>query len=270
MSEALVTARMDTSKLEAVIPELVSFGRRTVKEQCVTSMGMILQDGQNWTPFVGIGRMDAELDAPAENERLAKLGFTEGDAIVMARSNPDSNFNKITGSRWALTLPKTASIAGFGRAYGKENAASMFLAAVIQPIMERMRSARHSSGHFLQAGFKAALQICVTSPFYKNRYRKREAFAPANPLNELDISGMGTTLISDGGDSVVVTGQNNVGDRMGTGNATLDSKHRQALIDYASGPLQEAVDKESDACVAELDRRLNDPDGFPRFNAMLS
>ena len=114
MSQALVTASMDTSRLESVIPDLVSFGRRTVKEQCVTSMGMILQDGQNWTPFVGIGRMDAELDVTTR-EHEARTGIistgridktlTYGELIVLERTNPNSKFNKATGGRWALQKP---------------------------------------------------------------------------------------------------------------------------------------------------------------------
>src|ERR1017187_2936609 len=102
---ALLSMTMDTTGLDRASAAVVPETRRTVAEQCVTSMGMILQDAQNWTPAVGIGRMDSELDAPAENEKLAELGFTVGDEIVMARANPDSDFNKKTGGRWAITLP---------------------------------------------------------------------------------------------------------------------------------------------------------------------
>ena len=261
--------KLDTSGLRAVIPELVSFGRRTVAEQCVTSLGMILQDtqtyGDNTIPFVEIGRMDAELDAPADSEKLAALGFTEGDAIVMARAAPDSNFNKITGSRWAFKLPSTASMRGFGRAYGHENAARMFLETVVNPIMERMRSARHSSGHFLQSGFKFPIQQCVSSPLFKNRYRAKQISANANPLNTLDAGKLGKLeMAQTDSPEFSVTAENNVGQ---DGNAVLDEKHRQALIAYASGPVQSAIEKETDACTTELSRRLEEK--WPTFNKML-
>jgi len=260
-----ISATMDTSGLKTVIPDLVAYGRRTMREQCVTSMGMILQDAQTWTPFVDIGRMDQELDAPAENQRLAALGYSQGDAIVLARAAPGSNFNRMTGGRWAITLPKTASMRNFGRAYGSQNGAQMFLDAVIRPIMERMRASRHSSGHFLQAGYKEARDYCVRSEFFKNRYRKQSGKANDNPLNTLDSSDFGGTEIVIAGDHCAVVSTNDVGE--GGSTALLDAEHRRALIAYGSGPLQDAVDKEAAACVTELRRRIGE--SWPLFNEML-
>ena len=262
MSEVVQTMTADTSGLESAIRDVVPLTSRTMAEQCVTSMGMILQDlqnyGDNQIPYVSLGRMDAELDAPAKNTRLAELGYTVGDEVVMARASPDSNYNKITGSRWAITLPKTASIRGFGRAYGAMNAAQMFLDSVLRPIKERMRKARHSSGHFLQSGFKWATEICVTSDLFKNRYRKQDAVGRANPLNTLSPTKLGGAVMSPvSGTTFSVKAFNNVGDRDGSGNAVLDAKHRQALIAYATGPVQRAISKEEGIQVAELNKRLD-------------
>lgn len=264
-----VSITMDTRGLERAIVEVVPLTRRTVAEQCVTSMGMILQDtqtyGDNTIPFVGIGRMDAELDAPAKNERLARLGFTEGDEIVMARASPDSNYNKITGSRWALTLP-SGGVRGFGKAYGHQNAMQMFLQSVIRPITERMRATRHSSGHFLQSGFKWAIQQCVSSPLFKNRYRSRLADSPANRLNKLDSNELGRLDMTPvDSPNFTITAENNVGQ---DGNAVLDAKHREALIAYASGPVQAAIEKEAGVQEAELARRLALQ--FEKTNRMLA
>lgn len=245
---------MDTRGLERAISEVVPLTRRTVAEQCVTSMGMILQDAQNWTPAVSIGRMDAELDAPAENARLAALGFTVGDEVVMARASPGSKYNQITGSRWAITLPP-GGMRAFGRAYGHENAAQMFLQSVINPIKERMRLARHSSGHFIQAGLKAAIKFCVTSPLFKNRYRAQGLYANPNPLNTLDAGRLGDARMTPpDGPTFSITAENNVGQ---DGNPVLDVKHREALLAYASGPLQDAIEKERGVQVDELNRRLD-------------
>ena len=262
---------MDTSGLRAVIPDLVAYGRRTVAEQCVTSMGMILQDTQNFgdnpIPFVDVGRMDQELDAPAKNPGLAAMGFTEGDEIVMARSSPGSHYNQITGSRWAFAFSPTANLRSFARAYGRENAARMFLEAVVNPIMERMRAARHSSGHFLQSGFKEPIALCVTSPLFKNKYRKRDVMAPANPLNTLDPSELGRLdMTTPDAANFQVTAENNIGEN--GGNADLDAKHAEARDVYASGPLQGAIDKETAACEVELERRIAEK--WPVFNKMLS
>src|ERR1019366_9862840 len=103
-----VSVKVDTSGLAAVIPALVEYGRRTTAEQCVTSMGMILQDAQNWTPFVATTRMDADLEVEAfgvtKTGRLSKakkprrkdyrVQGSEGLMIVVARMHPDSKYNQ--------------------------------------------------------------------------------------------------------------------------------------------------------------------------------
>jgi hypothetical protein len=261
---APVTMTMDTRGLEAAIHFVVPETHRTVAEQCVTSMGMILQNAQNWTPAVDIGRMDAELDEPAASASLARLGFTAGDEIVMARANPNSKYNAMTGNRFAIKLP--SGIRDFARAYGSENAVQMFLQAVIEPIRERMRMARHSSGHFLQAGFKMAIEFCVTSPLFKNRYRSRSLYANPNPLNVLDARKLGNAMMTvPDAPSFTIIAQNNVGQ---DGNEVLDAKHRDALIAYASGPLQDAIDAEKDVQIAELNRRLKLK--FDKANKMMA
>jgi hypothetical protein len=264
-----VSAQFDSARLSAAIPSLVEFGRRTTAEQCVTSMGMILQDAQTETPAVSIGRMDAELDAPADIESLANLGYTKGDEIVMARASEKSNYNRLTGGRWRINLPKTSNIAGFARAYGKENAAQMFLQTVLQPIKERMRRARHSSGHFLQAGYIAARDFCVSSPLFKNRFRQRSDLKSPNPLNHMDPRQLGdATMTPPTGPEFQIVAMNNVGDRVGQGNSILDAEHRRALIEYSGPPLQAALDREAIACETELARRM--AEGMPKMNKMLS
>jgi hypothetical protein len=62
-----------------------------------------------------------------------------------------------------------------------------------------------------------------------------------------------------------VIAENNVGQ---DGNAVLDAEHRQASLDYASGPVQKAIDKEAAACEVELDRRIAEK--WQVYNKMLS
>ena len=259
---------MDTRGLEAAIHFVVPETHRTVAEQCVTSMGMILQNAQNWTPAVDIGRMDAELDDPADiafehTDALGNKttgthqpGITEGEMIVLARMHPNSKFSMLTGNRWPVAMPDFS---------GRRDKGAAFWGFVKQ-VKERMRMARHSSGHFLQAGFKAAIEFCVTSPLYKNKYRARSRYANPNPLNVLDAGQLGNAMMTaPDAPSFTIIAQNNVGQ---DGNAVLDAKHRDALIAYASGPLQDAIDAEKDVQTAELQRRLKLK--FDKANAMMA
>jgi len=254
---------MDTSGLRAVIPDLVAYGRRTVAEQCVTSMGMILQDTQNFgsnpIPFVDVGRMDQELDAidhvsKSKVDGLSGLPWTEAMMIAVQRTNPNSKFSVMTGNRWPLMKP------GFPR--GSIQNWRYFANAA-----DRMTAARHSSGHFIQSGFKGPIEQCITSALFKNRYRARTALAPANPLNTLDPSELGRLdMASPESANFQVTAENNIGEN--GGNAVLDAKHAEARDAYASGPLQGAIDKETAACDVELERRIAEK--WPVFNKMLS
>jgi hypothetical protein len=224
-------------------------------------MGMILQDAQNQTPFVGLGRIDADLDVEvtpltalgrpsrAKNPKHFKVEqrrtpVARGILIVMARMNPGSRYNKITGGRWAIPASKLPT--GPGTAEARQT--------IIGQILSKMTLVRHSSSKFLKSGFKAARNECVSSPLFKNRYRKVSGTMNDNRLNTMDARELGrieTTLPS--GNTFQITGYNNVGEG---GNAVLDAKHRAALIAYASGPLEDAVRREESVQVAEFEKRM--------------
>ena len=271
-----ITMTMDTSGLTKVIPELVSFGRRTVAHQCVTSMGMILQDAQNLTPFVATTRMDADLEVdvegitatgrPSKAKNPKHFKVTPGQwrthatplgvLIVMARMRPGSKYNRLTGSRWAL--PSAILPTGKGSARDRQT--------IIGNLLSRMTLARHSSGHYLQSGYKFVRDLCVSSPLFKNRYRARTGSANANSMNKLDASALGRlTMTPPDGDRFSITAENNVGQ---SGNAVLDAKHRLALIQHSGPALQTAINNETAASERELARRIEE--GMPRFNKMLS
>lgn len=274
-----ISAEVDTSGLRAVIPDLVDYGRRTTAEQCVTSLGMILQDAQNSTKAVGIEEMDAELDyIPAEiklytdsngkthtKENTANL--TEGELIVMARSRPDSNYNQITGGRWRLQKP-LLTVGKFIKAYGDAGMIKDILFHWIQDKAEQMKRARHSSGHFLQAGYIEARNLCVSSPLFKNRFRARSMADSTNSLNTINPNNLGELKMTSVGQTFQVVGENNVGDRAGQGSPILDAKHRDALLTHSLPKAQEAVDREAVSLQVELARRIEI--GMPKFNQRLS
>jgi len=269
-----LTAKVDTSGLRAVIPELVSFGRRTTAEQCVTSMGMILQDAQTMTRFVTTGQMDSELDViPSEIESVSGKkrpntdNWTAGELIVISRTSENSKYNQSTGGRWRLQKPMIDPVK-LSKDYNKRFIADIFMNWVIDKA-EQMKKARHSSGHFLQAGFKHARDLSVSSPLFKNRYRARSIGGQVNTLNALPTSDLGTTKMGNpDAPTFLIVSENKVGDRYGEGNAVLDAKHRAALIAYAGPKVEDAVAKETAACEAELARRVDA--GIPKFNRMLS
>ena len=270
---APISISMDTSGLRRVIPELVAYGRRTITEQCVTSMWMILQDTQNFgdnpIPFVDVERMDQELDAPADvkyshtnssgkkTDGTHQPGISEGEMIVVARMHANSEYSRLTGNRWPVVMPDFGS---------RRDAGSAFWGFVIQ-VLERMRAARHSSGHFIQSGFKGPIEKCVTSPLFKNKYRARTAMAPANPLNKMDAGELGKLEMTPvESPEFQITAENNVGEE--GDNVVLNEKHREARDAYAAGPLQDSINKESAACQTELERRVAEK--WPVFNRLLS
>ena len=268
MNEMSLT--LDASVLNRATPELIKLNRRTLQEQCVTSMGMFLQDAINWTPFVPTGRMDEELNVDvtpvtktgkpslAKKPRYFKVQSKKaapvqlGVLVVMSKMRPaglnslgNPNFNMLTGSRWAL--PSNILPTGKGSAAARQ--------ATIARLLSQMVLTRHSSGHFEQSGFIPARDACVSSRLFKNRYRKRDFPGRANDLNGLSPAQLGSFSMQTMGDEFVAVAENNVGENS---NSVLDAKRRRALVEKAGPMLQSAIDKESGVVVGELERRLTD------------
>lgn len=87
-----------------------------------------------------------------------------------------------------------------------------------------------------------------------------------NLTNRKDMSVLGDFSDASVGDTVNVTSWNNIG--QGSGNSTLDAKHRTALLLYGQPALQTAVDNEASKCLDELARRL--ADGYKPVQARLN
>jgi hypothetical protein len=266
----LVTFTVDTSVLERAIPEIVAFGRRTKDEQCVTSAGIIIVNAQDYTAAVAVGTIEADLEievSPAvlKSGRLSKnkkrqreivsvqkgVRVPVGVLIIMARTNPGSKYNKLTGSRWALDPSILPSGPGSGEARRQ----------MIANLLSRMAKARFSSTHFLQHGWTGAIRILLGNPNFKGWATKYQggsrpmvARRNVNPLNTMDPAQLGTARIMIAGDVCEVVAENAIGDE---GNAVLSEKHRDALILYGTPPLQMAVDQESAALIAKMSEYLD-------------
>ena len=264
-----VSATVDVSGLAAVIPALVEFGRRTTAEQCVTSMGMILQEAQDLTPYSTIGQIDSDLQvegygvtkggklskAKKPRRKEYRVVGMKGVRIVLSRMYQDSEFNLETGQRWFLPKPQTHGAAAFWD--------------WVWQALQRMTKSRHSSAHFMQAGYAAARNACVQSPLFKNKYRAAAGAVNANPMDIRDKERLGGTEISGVASAAfLIRSENNVGTLSGQGTMELSAKHRQALLDYSLPAVEAAVAHEMATCQAELQRRLLE--GWPIFNARLA
>ena len=253
------TSKVDVSVLQAAIPQIVAFGRRTLREQCVTSAAFVSLDAQENTPAVDIPTIDAELNVEVtgitKTGRLSsakrpyghrvttvRAGKSVPNAvlIVMARTNPNSAYSQSTGNRWPLDLGQLPK--------GKGSLAARL--AMINQWISRMTMARHSSTHFLQHGWAPAIRTLLSDPaYYAGRSKfKTNAQAKINPLNTLGSGDLGSALITSAGDAVSVTAENAVGE---AGNPVLDAKHRAALVLHGTPPLQAAIDKEAGAILAK-------------------
>lgn len=259
------TYAIDVSGLRAAIPKIVSFGRRTILEQSVTSAAFISLDAQENTSAVDIGRIDSELEvtvtgytkggrvSKAKNpyERRVAVKDTGKEAplavlIVMARTDPTSAYSVSTGNRW----PLDGGLLPTGK--GSQAARQAMVLAWIQ----QMTMARHSSTHFLQHGWAPAIKTLLNHPaYYAGRSKfKINAQAKINPMNQLSNDQLGLAVVATNGDSCVVSSENDVGEG---GNAVLDAKHRAALIREGSMPLQLALDKEERAINTKLQEYID-------------
>lgn len=265
-----LSAKTDTSVLEQAIVQFLDFSSRTMAEQCVTSMGIILSNARRGTPFTEIGRIDAELEVTS-TPVLAKSGARKGlplksgkanisvpergvaAMIVVSRMHPKSPYSVSTGNRWPVAMPATKGAAAFWQ--------------YVQEAAQRMVKARKSSTHYLEAGWIEPIRDCLSSPFFKGKYRtiKSGNAGSFNSMDRRDPARLGDLVIDVTADVVRVYAENDVG---AGGNDVLDQKHRQALIRYGTPPLQDAIDKETNAVFFELDRRMEE--GYEQFNRALS
>jgi len=163
--------------------------------------------------------------------------------IVLARLHPGSNYNQLTRQRWALdraTFSPGMGNAGFW--------------AKVQLVAQRMVSARHSSTHFLQAGWKGV-------------YRRLTEFRYVRGLveeNFIDVDVTASTVFDDMG-SATLTGNGasvslEIANRIGMKGVNAET-YNEALHQYGGPALQQAVNDRA----SEMQARY-----LPRWEAELA
>jgi len=133
---------------------------RSVELIVKSSAFQVAIKAQRYTPFVTQEKIDADLDkiaTPAQgNKRRKSWGsVTVAQAVVLARMHPGSRYSIMTDNRWPIVPPEF---------HGRRDAGPAFWGFVVAAA-ERMRSARHSSTHFLIAGWVAVARKIKASGF---------------------------------------------------------------------------------------------------------
>lgn len=187
------------------------------------------------TPFVPISRMDAELDARAtlRDGRENTAGLTVGEAIVLARANPGSRYNQLTDSRWAL--PAGLGAGGYGQL------AKRVFFDRLESYAERQKSARHSSSHFLQSGWKQVKNLLRALGYRAGTGFNAADGGDARPENRLSTERLGAVVQGgQGSRDQWLRIENSVGME---GTSNLAYSRNQALHDYGGPALQRATDE---------------------------
>ena len=199
---------------------------------------------QKYTPYTELSTIDAEMEVTVTpiisagykgknnitSNKATPFALTRAQKIVLARMNPNSNYNLVTDSRWRIPYQKVSGIGGF---------------YILEQLAERMIAARRSSTHFLQVGWKA-----VKNKIKAAGFRISEAglgisdTGDDNTLNTLPSGEFGS--VDQGGQGTAqqfITISNLVG--MSGEYPNLDRERNAALQELGTPALQQAMDEQA-------------------------
>lgn len=214
------------------------------------------------TPFVALETIDTELgviSTPVLSTRGARKGLPLKSGrknidvpdqslamrIVLARLHPGSRYNQLTRGRWALdkaTFSPGAGVAGFW--------------AQVALVAKRMVSARHSSTHFLQAGWQAAYRKLTQLRYGGTPLVQDEVIDVEASVSNGVFDDLGATTLIGGGSNVSLVIENMVG--MKGVNA---ESYNEALHKHGTEALQAGIAGQA----AEMQARY-----LPRWNERLA
>jgi len=187
-----VYCEIDTTNLSAAIDRLLNgFTKRTPAIAANTAALFVIRGTQEKTPVTTIGRIDTEMnvitspkvlkngklskDKTKQNEVVNLMAGGDGElnaamSIVIARTHPTSNYNVLTGNRWALQAP-SFNAGKFTKAYGESGKAmaAQLWWQWVRDAATRMVKARHSSVAFLKASWTESIARLI--PNVPSRFR---------------------------------------------------------------------------------------------------
>ena len=186
------------------------------------------------------------------------VAVTEGGIatrIVLARMNPNSRYNRLTGSYWAInraTFSPGEGVAGFLR--------KVYNTAV------RMVKARHSSTHYLKTGWISGIRMLQESGLIsRSATRGLGVRPPAKRAKTIEDAGYAIAAREG------LTTRCEVGNRIGLGgsNAVLSEKHNRALHQYGGPALERAKVQEFDQTVTYVLKEMAKDTFAPAVSAGL-
>lgn len=244
-----VDVSVDMSGFQEAFELANQFTKRTPAEACNVAGYYIAAAAQRATPFVELQTIDSELAVemlpvmgkrgkPLKNKKTYRgkpggLSVVQGVPfsvlIIQARSNPNSRYNALTEGRYALMQ---SPFKGLSRAAGR---------AAMAEAEDRMIKGRHSSPHFIAAGWVPARKILA----FARRYGAASGVDTVlDALTQTAMSASGSLGFAiaaiEGNLDAFCFIENDVG----MGGGPNESNYNKALWEYGLEPLQMAVDVE--------------------------
>lgn len=265
MPDIALKAEINTDFLRKGMELAARWTRRTPAQACNQVALDVCVEAQKLTPFVEVQKMDAELSVM----KVPKIGargkplkgkFRQGgkvgppsyvddvpfvNLIIMARANPSSRYNRLTDSRYLL---QQSPFKGVSRAAGM---------AAMAELVHRMVAARHSSGHFLGAGYVQPIRDLAMA----ERGRAYSQGPRATPKTGGNQLGQAIPAII-GSDKAAAVIENNVGE-----GGKNQANRQRALITYGANALQQAVDNRGKFAMDYFLRKSTQLELEPAFNA---
>ena len=241
MNGVITNVTVDVSSIQKAIALALRSTSQKMERLLLNTAFYTAVKAQNYTPFTSISTIDQEMEVTVtpiisegykgksqiSSNKKQPFTLTLAQKIVLARMNPNSAFNIATSGRWKIPYQKVGGIHGY---------------YILEEIAERMIRARHSSAHFLQAGWKGVIQKIKSSGSRlldggQNQITESTLNTlDASQLGEVERGGMGTS-------DQFVTISNMVG--MVSDYPNLDKEHNDALLAHGTPALQRAVDEQA-------------------------
>jgi hypothetical protein len=258
-----ITCRVDTSMLEAGIDWAQKYTTRTLPQAVNTALYWVAINAREGTPFVTQDRINQDMgivvktrvrgkllpsSSKLTKNRVASSGRTvridnkdvpRAAAIVAARANAGSAYNKLTTSRWAMT---DNPFKGVSRAAGR--------AAMAALVRAMLAARRGQSTKYLYAGWLPAISI-----LYPHSVQKFIRGGPSAKRGGKINFDLGAAQPAQPGVQCAAMIQNSVGMVSKTG-----PKANEALVKYASDALQRTIDSEGqknmDYALREMEKEM--------------